>query len=77
MTILRAPAYWNIDLGLQRNLRFSATTNLSVRLEVFNALNNINLGNPAVAIDIPATAGRITSMAGSPRQIQLGFRLAY
>jgi hypothetical protein len=75
--ILRAPGYWNVDLGVQRNVRLSGEKNLSVRLEVFNVLNRINLGNPAVAIDNPATVARITSMAGTPRQIQLGFRVAY
>jgi hypothetical protein len=75
--ILRAPGYWNVDLGLQRNVRLTATKNVSVRLEVFNVLNNINLGNPAVGIDNPATVARITSMAGNPRQVQIGFRLTY
>jgi hypothetical protein len=75
--ILRAPGYWNVDLGLQRNVRLTATKNLSVRFEVFNVLNNINLGNPAVGVDNPATVARITSMSGNPRQVQFGFRLTY
>ena len=48
-----------------------------MRFEVFNVLNNINLGNPAVGIDNPATVARITSMSGNPRQVQIGFRLTY
>jgi len=48
-----------------------------VRLEAFNVFNHSNLGNPAVAIDNPATVARITSMAGSPRQLQLSVRFAY
>lgn len=75
--ILRAPGYWNVDLGLQRNVRLGNDMSLSLRLEAFNVFNHINLGNPAVAIDIPATAGRITQMAGTPRQVQFGLRLAY
>ena len=75
--ILRAPGFWNVDLGIQRNIRTGATRNLMIRLEAFNVFNNINLGNPAVAIDTPATVGRITGMVGTPRQLQLSVRFAY
>jgi Carboxypeptidase regulatory-like domain/TonB dependent receptor len=74
---LRAPGYWNVDLGLQRNIRVGPSRNLELRLEAFNVFNHINLGNPAVAIDNAATVARITSMAGSPRQLQLGLRFTY
>jgi hypothetical protein len=74
---LRAPGYWNVDLGLQKNVRVGGDRNLGLRVEIFNLLNNINLGNPAVGIDNPATVARITSMSGSPRQMQLGLRLTY
>ena len=45
-----------------------------IRLEAFNVFNHINLGNPAVAIDNPATVARITGMVGTPRQLQLSVR---
>jgi hypothetical protein len=75
--ILRAPGYWNVDLGLQKNIRFTTNVDLQVRVEAFNVFNHINLGNPAVAIDVPASAGRITSMSGRPRQLQFGARLLF
>ena len=75
--ILRAPGFWNVDLGIQRNIRSGVNRNLAIRLEAFNVFNHINLGNPAVAIDNPATVARITGMAGSPRQLQLSVRFAY
>ena len=75
--ILRAPGFWNVDLGVQRNIRTGANKNLMIRLEAFNVFNHINLGNPAVAIDNPATVARITGMVGTPRQLQLSVRFAY
>ena len=75
--ILRAPGYWNVDLGLQRNISLGGTKLLSIKVDAFNVFNNINLGNPAVAIDTPATVARITGMSGTPRQIQFGLRLQY
>lgn len=75
--ILRAPGYWNVDLGVQKNIRFNRTGNLSLRVEMFNVFNHINLGNPAINISNQATAGRITSMSGRPRQVQFGARVTF
>jgi hypothetical protein len=52
---------------------------VQVRVEAFNVFNHINwaLVNNFAAIDNAATAGKITSMAGRPRQIQFGLRLVY
>ena len=73
---LRAPSFWNVDLGLQRNIPFSGQT-LQLRIDAFNAFNHINWGNPAVALDTAATVGRITTMNGRPRQIQFGARFLF
>jgi hypothetical protein len=74
--ILRAPGFWNVDAGLQKNFPVGNGRQLQVRVEAFNVFNHINLGNPDVRIDQP-TAGRITSMNGIPRQIQFGFRMLF
>jgi hypothetical protein len=77
--ILRTPGYWNVDLGLQKNIGIGRNREVQVRLEAFNVFNHINwaLLNAAVAIDQPATAGKITSMSGRPRQLQFGLRFVY
>ena len=75
--ILRAPGFWNVDLGLQRNVPIGDNRSVQIRIEAFNVFNNINLGNPAVAIDTASTVARITSMNGTPRQVQIGVRVAY
>jgi hypothetical protein len=74
---LRAPGFWNVDLGLQKNIPISSGRDLQVRVEAFNLFNHINWGNPAVAIDTPSTAGRITTMSGRPRQLQFGVRFTF
>lgn len=73
---LRAPGFWSVDFGLQRDIRVGGSRAVSIRAELFNAFNHINLGNPDVRIDQP-TAGRITSMSGSPRQAQFGVRMTF
>jgi outer membrane receptor protein involved in Fe transport len=74
--LLRVPAYWNADLGLQRNVPIGAGRNLQIRAEVFNVFNHINLGNPNVNIS-STSAGSITSMRGHPREAQFGLRLRF
>jgi outer membrane receptor protein involved in Fe transport len=78
---LRAPGYWNVDLGLQKNVPLGGNREIQVRVEAFNVFNHINwsIGSNAAftQIDNPATAARITSMFGRPRQLQFGFRLVY
>jgi hypothetical protein len=77
---LRGPGYWNVDLGLQKNVSLGGDRELQVRVEAFNVFNHINwslTNNNFAAIDNAATAGKITSMAGRPRQLQFGLRLVY
>jgi hypothetical protein len=73
---LRAPNFWNVDLGVQRNFKLGRDRNLQFRLEAFNVFNHINLGNPQDDFT-NANFGRITGMSGRPRQLQAGFRLAF
>jgi hypothetical protein len=73
---LRAPGFWNVDLGVQRNLPIGDRT-LQIRVDAFNVFNHINWGNPAVNSSNRATLGRITTMQGRPRQIQFGARFTF
>jgi hypothetical protein len=77
--LLRGPGYWNVDVGLQRNVRLAPNMQLQVRVEAFNVFNHINwaITAPFAAIDNPATVGRINSMFGRPRQLQFGGRLLF
>jgi hypothetical protein len=74
--LLRAPSFWNVDLGLQKNIPAGKGREVQVRLEAFNVFNHINDGNPTVDMT-NANFGRITGMSSRPRQLQLGVRLAF
>ena len=72
---LRAPSFWNVDMGLQKNITVGRSE-LQLRLEAFNVFNHINEGNPNTAVD-NVNFARITSMVSRPRQLQLGARLSF
>jgi hypothetical protein len=73
---LRAPAFWNVDMALQKNIPLGGKREMQLRLEAFNVFNHINEGNPGTAVD-GTNFGVITGMQSRPRQLQLGFRFVY
>jgi outer membrane receptor protein involved in Fe transport len=73
---VRAPSFWNVDMGLQKNFPVGKSREVQIRLEAFNVFNHINEGNPNTEVG-NANYGRITGMSSRPRQLQLGLRFAY
>jgi hypothetical protein len=81
--ILRAPRFFNTDLGILKGTRIRERMNLQFRAEFFDIFNNVNFQPPNSNIS-SATAGRITSVVvdnfglpNSERIIQLGLKLAF
>ena len=53
---LWAPGLDNLDLGIAKRFRFSERTNLEYRLDMFNALNTLNLGYRVASRTVSGTA---------------------
>jgi hypothetical protein len=78
---LIGPGYATWDLMTSRNVIFG-TRSVQLRFEVFNLLNRANFGIPSTALFAAngtrlADAGRIRSLASSPRQAQLGVKFVW
>ena len=73
--LLRGPGLVVTDLTLLKNVALGGQARLQLRLEMFNAFNNVNLGNPNAQLGNPAF-GRISS-AGSMRQVQVGAKVIF
>ncbi len=80
---LIGPGLATWDIMLSRNLPFGAgNKSLQLRFEVFNLLNRANFGIPSQSLFAAngtrlADAGRITTLASSPRQAQLGIKFVW
>jgi hypothetical protein len=65
----------NTDLSFFKNFHFREKDELQFRAELFNAFNQVRLGNPTTAMN-NANFGRILS-AGAPRLVQFGLHYAF
>jgi hypothetical protein len=72
---LRGPGQWNVDLAFAKSFGIKENVDLQFRLDMFNALNHTNPGNPISSIE-HRDFGRITSTRGA-RQIQIHGRLSF
>ena len=81
--ILRGPGLLQLDLALQKRFTIAGSRNIEFRWEAFNAINRVNLANPATNISTAATFGRITGPlnrgygTGTARQMQFMFRFNF
>ncbi|HUS05499.1 MAG TPA: TonB-dependent receptor [Bryobacteraceae bacterium] len=73
--ILRGPGLVNWDVSLFKNFRIVENKTLQFRWEMFNAFNNVNLGNPSTNTG-DARFGRISS-ASTAREMQAGLKLLF
>ena len=83
--VARAPAVWQIDLGISKRFLLSERVNLQFRSEIFNIFNHPQYGPPQADFSAgPGVFGSILSTVntgpvgtGTPRQIQFGLRIAF
>ncbi len=73
---LRGPKFVSTDLALSKTVPLGGDVRLQLRAEIFNAFNNVNFGNPNGVFGSDAF-GRISSVVGNMRQIQLGAKLTF
>ncbi|MBI4482091.1 MAG: TonB-dependent receptor [Acidobacteria bacterium] len=78
----------NWDIGMQKNFKVVENHKLTFRVEMFNAFNRSQFGQPAATLidsvantlstgQISSNFGRITSQRNSPRQIQASLRYVF
>jgi hypothetical protein len=76
-TLIDGPNYFNLNMAVLKNIRFTESMRLQLRFEAFNVLNNVNfVQNTQLANINSATFGQITSAFG-PREIQWAARFEF
>ena len=79
--VFTGPGLADMDVSLFKNTSLSERVSLQLRAEFFNVLNHPNLGTPNATVfsgtSVNASAGLITTLATSPRQIQFGMKVMF
>jgi hypothetical protein len=79
--VYTGPGLADVDLSVFKNTALAERVNLQFRSEFFNLLNRTNLGTPNATVfsgaSINPSAGLITTLATTPRQIQFGLKLIF
>lgn len=71
----RGPRYRTVDLALARSFKIARDQQVQLRVDVYNALNTLNLFLPNADMSL-ATFGKSTQ-AFDPRQVQLGVKYVF
>lgn len=68
-----------VDLGLYKTFRLPSDHRVLLRLEMYNAFNQVQFNFPARSFDVPATFGTITGTSNlySPRVVQVAVRYVF
>jgi hypothetical protein len=72
---LRGPSWQGLDLSLQKRFTMGRG-GLTVRWDVFNVFNTVNLGLPNADVS-SATVGTISSLSGDARLMQFSARVTF
>ncbi len=79
--VYSGPGLAEVNFSVFKNIPISERVNLQFRSEFFNLLNHMNLGTPNATVFSGSgpspTAGQITTLATTPRQIQFGLKLIF
>jgi hypothetical protein len=85
--VFRGPRFVNTDVALLKDTKLRESLDLQFRAEFFNIFNHTNLGLPNVnggGVQLfvggggrNGSAGQITTMVGTPRQIQFALKLVF
>jgi hypothetical protein len=84
---VRGPNFFDTDIGLSKDTRVRENLSVQFRAEFFNIFNHTNFGLPTGGLGGASlfvggggrngSAGQITSMVGTPRQIQFALKFLF
>jgi len=83
--ILRSQRYWNVDFALAKNILIGENKRIQLRAEAFNIFNHIVLTTPSASIAPTysggtvsyGSAGVVSAIANTPRQLQFAARFTF
>jgi hypothetical protein len=78
--LVNGPSFFNVNMALLKNIRFTESMRLQLRMEAFNVFNNVNfnISDAQQRSNINSTTfGQITSTANAARELQFAARFEF
>jgi hypothetical protein len=73
----RGLPYWNLDLSIKKNVKFTERVNSEFQIVFTNVLNHNQFLDPVLDITSPGTFGAITIQGNTPRTMEFGARVSF
>lgn len=76
---MRGLPTWNLDANLSKDVSLwkEGRAGATLSFQFTNILNHMQPGNGSLNMSSPATFGRITAQANTPRQMEFGLRIHF
>lgn len=74
--MMRAPAVYQTDLAVQKQVPVTESKRFIIRAEAQNAFNRVQLGTPISTLNAPGF-GAIRSLVAGPRNVQMSLRFQF
>ncbi len=74
---LTGPGFQNLDLTVQRQIKLSGRTAVTLRWDIFNVFDTVNFGLPNRDVATASTFGTISSLSSDPRTMQIAARFTF
>jgi hypothetical protein len=74
---LRGLSHWNFDLSMGKKTKFNEKLSAVFTTDIINIFNHVEFVDPVLSLQSPASFGVLTTQYGTPRAIQLSFRLEF
>jgi hypothetical protein len=69
---LRGPGFWQLDMMASKDIRFSSSKGLQLKIEVFNLTNHLNYENPVAVLGAGTVGQPFTDVTGGTFGYMLG-----
>ena len=70
-------AYWNMDVQLNKNIKFSERFSLDINMQTLNVFNHNQMATPQLQLGDSTGWGVINGQGNTPRQMEFGVRLRF
>jgi hypothetical protein len=75
--VIRGFSRWNLDATVAKNVKVTERIGVTFTTQLANLLNHMQPSDPALALNTPATFGRVSGTAYDSRQIEFGLHMKW